>query len=115
VLPHCIVLLPTEACAGATSIDVHVDGYAGMLVALLVANQPAASALSTSIGSFWFVFAGFFLPRPTMPPWWVWLFYTSPVAWAVEAVYVSQLGDKARLRVACCAVPCMPARRKWRI
>ena len=72
--------------------------YAGMFVMLVAPGPAIGGALASTIGSFWFLFAGFLIPRPTMPPWWQWLFYTSPMSWAVEACFVSQLGDKVRLR-----------------
>jgi hypothetical protein len=48
-----------------------------------------------SIG-FWFIFSGFLIPRPDMPPWWRWVFYVCPPAWNIYAIVADQLGDKVR-------------------
>jgi hypothetical protein len=42
----------------------------------------------------WFVFAGFMIPRPQMPCWWIWFNYLCPPAWTLHAIIASQLGDK---------------------
>ena len=76
---------------------------AGVLAQLIAPSAAIGSAIASSVGSFWLMFAGFLVPRPTMPPWWRWLFYTSPLAWAIEAQFVSQLGDKVRAAAAAAA------------
>ena len=40
-----------------------------------------------------------------MPPWWIWLFYASPTAWTIEAMFVSQLGDKVRCSTLSVSIP----------
>ena len=78
---------------------------AGVLAQLVAPNAAVGSALSSSIGSFWLVFSGFLIARPTMPPWWIWLFYASPTAWTIEAMFVSQLGDKVRWSTLSVSIP----------
>lgn len=42
----------------------------------------------------WFAFAGFMIPRPSMPDWWRWFFYITPPSWSVYALVADQLGDR---------------------
>lgn len=38
--------------------------------------------------------AGFMLPRPYTPDWWLWFTYLTPPGWSMLAITVDQAGDK---------------------
>ena len=39
------------------------------------------------------VFAGFSLPRPLIPDYWIWAFYVSPLAWALQALVINEMSQ----------------------
>ncbi|XXG89060.1 hypothetical protein AAC387_Pa12g1155 [Persea americana] len=40
--------------------------------------------------------AGFLIPRPRIPIWWVWFYWISPTSWTFNATLTSQYGDMDR-------------------
>ncbi|XP_024402862.1 ABC transporter G family member 31 isoform X2 [Physcomitrium patens] len=59
----------------------------------LTSSQQLAAVVSSAFYSIWNLFSGFLIPRPSMPVWWSWYYYLSPVAWTLYGLIVSQLGD----------------------
>ncbi|KAJ4903780.1 ABC transporter G family member 33 [Raphanus sativus] len=39
------------------------------------------------------LFAGFLIPLPQIPKWWVWLYYLTPPSWSLNVFFSSQYGD----------------------
>ncbi|KAJ8541398.1 hypothetical protein K7X08_002214 [Anisodus acutangulus] len=37
--------------------------------------------------------SGFLVPLPSIPGWWLWFYYISPVAWTLRGIISSQLDD----------------------
>ncbi|KMT06318.1 hypothetical protein BVRB_7g160010 [Beta vulgaris subsp. vulgaris] len=69
----------------------------GMMLVSLTPRHEIASIFMTLFATFWNLFAGFFLPRPQIPIWWRWSYWTSPVAWTMYGLVTSQVGDKSSL------------------
>eukprot|EP00262_Sarcandra_glabra_P012496 TRINITY_DN323_c0_g1_i1.p1 TRINITY_DN323_c0_g1~~TRINITY_DN323_c0_g1_i1.p1 ORF type:complete len:1461 (-),score=277.38 TRINITY_DN323_c0_g1_i1:266-4648(-) len=67
--------------------------YGMMLVALTPGYQIAAICMSFFL-SLWNLFSGFLVPRPSIPIWWRWYSWASPVAWTIYGLVVSQVGDR---------------------
>ncbi|KAK4784725.1 hypothetical protein SAY86_019093 [Trapa natans] len=67
--------------------------YGMMVVALTPGHQIAAIVMSFFL-SFWNLFSGFLIPRPQIPIWWRWYYWCSPVAWTINGLVTSQVGDK---------------------
>ncbi|XP_059462262.1 ABC transporter G family member 39-like isoform X1 [Corylus avellana] len=72
---------------------VYFTMYGMMLVALTPGHQIAAICMSFFL-SFWNLFSGFLIPRPQIPIWWRWYYWTSPVAWTLYGLVTCQVGDK---------------------
>jgi len=67
--------------------------FYGMMAVGLTPSQQLAAVISSAFYSIWNLFSGFLIPRPSMPVWWFWYYYLSPVAWTLYGLIVSQLGD----------------------
>ncbi|XP_075657922.1 pleiotropic drug resistance protein 3-like [Castanea sativa] len=62
--------------------------YLGML---LVSFTP--TTLSSGFYTTFNLFAGFFIPEPQIPKWWIWLYYLTPTSWSLKGLLTSQYGD----------------------
>ncbi|KAL2643201.1 hypothetical protein R1flu_010788 [Riccia fluitans] len=67
--------------------------FYGMMAVGLTPSQQLAAVISSFFYSIWNLFSGFLIPRPRIPPWWVWYYWLSPVAWTLYGLISSQLGD----------------------
>ncbi|GMI91957.1 ATP-binding cassette G39, PLEIOTROPIC DRUG RESISTANCE 11, pleiotropic drug resistance 11 [Hibiscus trionum] len=67
--------------------------YGMMVIALTPGAQIAAIVMAFFL-SFWNIFSGFIIPRPQIPIWWRWYYWATPVAWTLNGLITSQLGDK---------------------
>ncbi|GLU22294.1 hypothetical protein SLE2022_383820 [Rubroshorea leprosula] len=67
--------------------------YYGMMTVSITPNPQVAAILAASFYSLFNLFAGFFIPRPKMPKWWVWYYWLCPVSWTVNGLITSQYGD----------------------
>jgi ABC-type multidrug transport system permease subunit len=65
----------------------------GIAVIALTPSLQVGAILSSTFYSLWNLFAGFLLPRPAMPGWWLWYWYLNPVSWTLYGLIGSQLGD----------------------
>ncbi|PPD71319.1 hypothetical protein GOBAR_DD31806 [Gossypium barbadense] len=65
----------------------------GMMIVSLTPNTPVAFIMASSSYSVLNLFSGFYMPRPEMPSWWVWLYYLTPTSWSLNAIFTSQYGD----------------------
>ncbi|KAK4376090.1 hypothetical protein RND71_006767 [Anisodus tanguticus] len=59
----------------------------------LTPNQHLAAVISSAFYSLWNLMSGFLVPLPSIPGWWLWFYYISPVAWTLRGIISSQLGD----------------------
>ncbi|WOL15670.1 hypothetical protein Cni_G24451 [Canna indica] len=69
----------------------------GMMVVAVTPNHQVAGILSSFFYSFWNLFSGFLIPRPSIPIWWRWYYWGDPVAWTIYGAVVSQLGKKENM------------------
>ncbi|KAF3555255.1 hypothetical protein F2Q69_00016938 [Brassica cretica] len=52
-----------------------------------------AAVISSAFYSLWNLLSGFLVQKPLIPVWWIWFYYICPVAWTLQGVILSQLGD----------------------
>ncbi|KAI7757931.1 hypothetical protein M8C21_007667 [Ambrosia artemisiifolia] len=67
--------------------------FFGMVTIGLTPTQQMAAVVSSAFYSLWNLIAGFLLPKPQIPGWWIWCYYLSPMAWTLQGLIGSQLGD----------------------
>ena len=96
---------------------------AGMMSVAITPTNPVAAVVIILFFHLWNIFSGFFIYRPVsilsterslldkihgvtvvlylllkmLPRWWKWCYWTSPVAWTVYGLTVSQLGDSEEM------------------
>ncbi|KAL4332228.1 hypothetical protein GQ457_07G032970 [Hibiscus cannabinus] len=76
-----------------TASFVYFTLYGTMVIALTPGAQIALIVMSFFL-SFWNIFSGFIIPRPQILIWWRWYYWATPVAWTLNGLITSQLGDK---------------------
>ncbi|KAL0348160.1 UNVERIFIED_CONTAM: Pleiotropic drug resistance protein 3 [Sesamum angustifolium] len=67
--------------------------YLGMLLIAITPRFPVAAVLQSAFYSMFNLFAGFLIPRPQIPKWWIWFYYVIPTSWSLNGVLTSQFGD----------------------
>ncbi|KAF8034804.1 hypothetical protein BT93_C0965 [Corymbia citriodora subsp. variegata] len=67
--------------------------YLGMLLVSLTPNIMVAATLQSAFSTNFSLFAGFLIPKPEIPKWWIWLYYVCPTSWALNGLLTSQYGD----------------------
>ncbi|KAL8171785.1 hypothetical protein V2J09_023589 [Rumex salicifolius] len=67
--------------------------YMGMMLVSLTPNYQVAAIIASPFFSMFSLFAGFYLPAPRIPKWWIWLYYVSPTSWTLNGLLNSQYGD----------------------
>ncbi|KAK4836183.1 hypothetical protein QYF36_019619 [Acer negundo] len=67
--------------------------YLGMVLVSLTPNFMIASILSSVFYTLFNLFAGFVIPKPKIPKWWIWLYYLTPTSWTLNGMLTSQYGD----------------------
>ncbi|XP_048137047.1 pleiotropic drug resistance protein 3-like isoform X2 [Rhodamnia argentea] len=67
--------------------------YLGMLLVSLTPNFMVAAILQSAFYTSFNLFAGFLIPKPKIPKWWIWLYYACPTSWALNGILTSQYGD----------------------
>nr|XP_027080082.1 pleiotropic drug resistance protein 3-like [Coffea arabica] len=65
----------------------------GMTIVSITPSYPLAAVLQSAFYNIFYLFAGFLIPRPQIPKWWVWLYYLSPTSWTLNGMLTSQYGD----------------------
>ncbi|XP_058201487.1 pleiotropic drug resistance protein 3-like [Rhododendron vialii] len=68
--------------------------YLGMLIVSLSSNVQVASILATAVYTILNLFAGFLMPGPKIPKWWVWCYWICPTSWSLNGLLTSQYGDE---------------------
>ncbi|KAM3739457.1 hypothetical protein ACB098_08G025600 [Castanea mollissima] len=67
--------------------------FYGMMAIGLTPSQNLAAVISSAFYSIWNLLSGFLIPKPSIPPWWIWFYYICPVSWTLRGIISSQLGD----------------------
>ncbi|MFS7986463.1 putative ABC-2 type transporter [Helianthus anomalus] len=67
--------------------------YLGMLLVAVTPSFPVAAILQSAFYTIFNLFAGFLIPKPKIPNWWIWLYYLTPTSWSLNAMLSSQYGD----------------------
>ncbi|KAL4636637.1 hypothetical protein ACB092_03G023300 [Castanea dentata] len=67
--------------------------YLGMLLVSLTPNFMVAAILSSAFYTTFNLFAGFLIPKPQIPKWWIWMYYLTPTSWSLNGMLTSQYGD----------------------
>ncbi|KAK4427940.1 ABC transporter G family member 35 [Sesamum alatum] len=67
--------------------------YYGMMTVSMTPNLQVATICSNAFYYLFNLFSGFFIPGPKIPKWWMWYYWSCPMAWTVYGLIVSQYGD----------------------
>ncbi|XP_058191658.1 pleiotropic drug resistance protein 3-like isoform X3 [Rhododendron vialii] len=67
--------------------------YVGMLLVAMTPSFPMATILQSVVYVMFNLFSGFFIPRPQIPKWWIWMYYLTPTSWTLKGILTSQYGD----------------------
>ncbi|CAH2079071.1 unnamed protein product [Thlaspi arvense] len=70
-----------------------IFNYFGMLLVVVTPNIHVAFTLRSSFYSIVNLFAGYVMPKPNIPKWWIWMYYLSPTSWVLNGLLTSQYGD----------------------
>ncbi|CAL9225463.1 unnamed protein product [Arabidopsis halleri] len=70
-----------------------IFNYFGMLLVVVTPNVHVAFTLRSSFYSIVNLFAGYVMPKPNIPRWWIWMYYLSPTSWVLNGLLTSQYGD----------------------
>ncbi|XP_058179423.1 pleiotropic drug resistance protein 3-like [Rhododendron vialii] len=70
--------------------------YIGMLLVASTPKVQLASILASFCYTMTNLFAGFLVPGPNIPKWWVWFYWICPMSWSLEGILTSQYGDIER-------------------
>ncbi|XP_042478937.1 pleiotropic drug resistance protein 3-like isoform X4 [Macadamia integrifolia] len=67
--------------------------YLGMLLVAVTPSIHVATIMASACNTLLNLLAGFLIPRPQIPAWWIWLYYLIPTSWALDGLLTSQYGD----------------------
>ncbi|MCL7036322.1 hypothetical protein MKW94_007387 [Papaver nudicaule] len=67
--------------------------YYGMMTVALTPNTTLAAVVAAAFYGVWMLFAGFLIPKTSLPVWWRWYYWACPVAWTLNGLVTSQFGD----------------------
>ncbi|XP_043687306.1 pleiotropic drug resistance protein 3-like [Telopea speciosissima] len=67
--------------------------YLGMMLLALTPSVRVAATLASPFFSTLNLFAGYLIPKPHIPVWWIWFYYLCPTSWALNGLLTSQYGD----------------------
>ncbi|KAI9156674.1 hypothetical protein LWI28_010400 [Acer negundo] len=67
--------------------------YFGMMLVALTPSYQAASIFASFCHTMLNLFAGFLIPGPKIPKWWIWAYWICPPAWSLNCFITSQYGD----------------------
>ncbi|KAL3633433.1 transcription factor [Castilleja foliolosa] len=65
----------------------------GMMTVAVTPNHNIAAIISTFFYAIWSLFSGFIVPRPSIPVYWRWYYWATPVGYSLYGFVVSQFGD----------------------
>ena len=58
-----------------------------------VATEQVAAGIVPAVFGTMVMFTGFIIPPPSIPGWWIWIYYLSPFHYALEACMINELYD----------------------
>ncbi|PIN15399.1 Transporter, ABC superfamily (Breast cancer resistance protein) [Handroanthus impetiginosus] len=67
--------------------------YFGMMLVSITPNSQIASTSQSAFYTMMNLFAGFLIPHPQIPKWWIWFYYVVPTSWSLNGMLTSQFGD----------------------
>ncbi|CAH8387142.1 unnamed protein product [Eruca vesicaria subsp. sativa] len=67
--------------------------YLALFLISITPNFMLAAILQSLFFVAFNLFAGFLIPLPQIPKWWVWLYYLTPPSWSLNVFFSSQYGD----------------------
>nr|XP_043617466.1 ABC transporter G family member 29-like [Erigeron canadensis] len=67
--------------------------YFGMMTVSITPNDQIAAIFAAGFYLLFNLFSGFYIPRPKIPGWWIWYYWSCPMAWTVYGSIVSQYHD----------------------
>ncbi|CAF2293677.1 unnamed protein product [Brassica napus] len=67
--------------------------YLALFLISITPNFMLAAILQSLFFIAFNLFAGFLIPLPQIPKWWVWLYYLIPPSWSLNVFFSSQYGD----------------------
>ncbi|KAH9609740.1 hypothetical protein KSS87_012730, partial [Heliosperma pusillum] len=67
--------------------------FYGMMAIGVTPNPHMAAIVTSALYSLWNLQSGFLLPKRLIPKWWSWFNYIDPLAWTLQGLITSQLGD----------------------
>ncbi|KAI4355694.1 hypothetical protein L6164_004442 [Bauhinia variegata] len=67
--------------------------FYGMMTVAMSPNHHIAAIVSSAFYGIWNLFSGFVIPEPSIPIWWRWYYWISPVAWTLYGLVTTQFGD----------------------
>ncbi|DBB05992.1 hypothetical protein WJX82_004698 [Trebouxia sp. C0006] len=67
--------------------------YYGVACVAITPNLMVAAILSGAFYGLMNLFAGFVIPQPEFPGWWIWMYYLNPVSWTLFGLVASNVGD----------------------
>jgi ABC-type multidrug transport system permease subunit len=67
--------------------------FYGMMMVALTPNSQLAQIIASFFYALFNLFSGFLIPKPMIPPWWIWYYWICPVAWTLYGLIASQFGD----------------------
>ncbi|XP_010529759.1 PREDICTED: ABC transporter G family member 37 isoform X2 [Tarenaya hassleriana] len=67
--------------------------YLAMFLVSITPNFMVAAILQSLFYVNFNLFAGFLVPEPQVPRWWIWLYYLTPTSWTLNGFFSSQYGD----------------------
>ncbi|KAL6964593.1 drug-responsive transcription factor pdr3 [Sarracenia purpurea var. burkii] len=67
--------------------------YLGMLLVAITPSYPVAAIMQSTFYTMLNLFAGFLIPQPQIPKWWIWMYYLTPTSWTLNGMLTSQYGD----------------------
>uniref|UniRef100_A0A0D9WFM2 ABC transporter domain-containing protein n=1 Tax=Leersia perrieri TaxID=77586 RepID=A0A0D9WFM2_9ORYZ len=73
--------------------------YLGMMIVSLTPNIQVASILASMFYTIQSLMAGFIVPAPQIPRWWIWLYYASPLSWTLNVFFTTQFGDEHEKKI----------------
>ncbi|XP_058109104.1 ABC transporter G family member 31-like [Magnolia sinica] len=67
--------------------------FYGLMAVGLTPTEQFSAVVSSTFYSLWNLMSGFLVPKPNIPRWWIWFYYLNPVAWTLQGIITSQLGN----------------------
>jgi len=81
--------------------------FYGIVSVSLTPNLVVASIISGTTYFIFALFCGFIIQAPSIPGWWIWMYYADPVSWILYGTVTSQLGDVTTMMMRSDGTPIM--------